>query len=433
MSSTSVSTQSAARPPWRMTYAHARAFLLSGLGVLVAVLFRRPDLVVLVFPLILVTGWGLRARPAEAPTARLRQSHTMMREGETAYLRVDVTPIAGQDFSAVSAATSVYVEAPGGANSRVIATPQPGVTLTSSVSLRATRWGRRRLGPVVFGGTSAWGAFRFGPQPVDALGVTVVPQPAAFDSSAPAPSPRGLVGGHRSNRPGDGSEFAGIRQFQWGDRLKRIHWSRSLRSGSLHVTTTHADQDTHVAVVLDAHYDLGRSEGIDGRPSSLDLSVRAAAAVSEHFLAHGDRVSLRVLSHRAPMTVPAGTGSRQGVRILDTLARVVPGPPLDSRLPALRLRPGALVVVVSAMVSPDAATSAATLAGAGFSVVMIDTLHNHVQPADDEPLALVAWRIRMIERDHEIAAVIRRGVPVVPWVGPGSVDGVLRQLGRHRR
>ncbi len=401
--------------------------------MLVAVLFRRPDLVVLVFPLILVTGWGLRARPVEVPTARLRQSHTMMREGETAYLGVDVTPVAGQDFSAASAATSVYVEAPRGANSRVIATPQPGVTLTSSVSLRATRWGRRRLGPVVFGGTSAWGAFRFGPQPVDALGVTVVPQPAAFDSSAPAPSPRGLVGGHRSNRPRDGSEFAGIRQFQWGDRLKRIHWSRSLRSGSLHVTTTHADQDTHVAVVLDAHYDLGRSEGIDGRPSSLDLSVRAAAAVSEHFLAHGDRVSLRVLSHRAPMTVPAGTGSRHGVRILDTLARVVPGPPLDSRLPALRLRPGALVVMVSAMVSPDAATSAATLAGAGFSVVMIDTLHHDVQPADDEPLALVAWRIRMIERDHEIATVIRRGVPVVPWVGPGSVDGVLRQLGRHRR
>jgi len=428
-----VSARSVARSPWKMTYAHARAFLLSGLGVLVAVLVRRPDLIVLVFPLILVTGWGLVTRPSGAPTAALRQSHTMMREGETAYLRVDVTPVAGQDFSAASAATSVYVEAHRGANASVVATPKPGVRLTSSVVLRATRWGRRRLGPVVFGGTSAWGAFRFGPQAIDALEITVVPQPAAFDSSASAPSPRGLVGGHRSTRPGDGSEFAGIRAFAWGDRLKRIHWSRSLRSGSLHVATTYADQDTHVAVVLDAHYDLGRSEGLDGRPSSLDLSVRAATAVSEHFLAHGDRVSLRVLSHRAPMTVPPGTGSRHGVRIVDTLARVVPGPPLDSRLPPLRLRPGALVVVVSAMVSPDAATSAATLAGAGFSVVMVDTLHDQVQPADDEALALVAWRIRMIERDHEIAAVIRRGVPVVPWVGPGSVDGVLRQLRRHRR
>lgn len=426
-------TLSTARPPWRMTHAHGRAFFLGSVGMLLAVLIRRPDLIVLVFPLALVAGWGLLARPSEAPTAALRQSHTMMREGETAYLLIDVTTVARQDFSAASAATSVYVEAPGGANARVLATPKPEVTVTSSVSLRATRWGLRNLGPVVFAGVSAWGAFRSGPEPIDALAVTVVPQPATFDSSAPAPSPRGLVGGHRSTRPGDGSEFAGIRAFQWGDKLKRIHWSRSLRSDRLHVTTTHSDQDTHVAVILDAHYDLGRSEGIDGRPSSLDLSVRAAAAVSEHFLSSGDRVSLRVLSHRAPMTVPVGTGARHGVRILDTLARVVPGPPLDSRLPPLRLRPGALVVVVSAMVSPDAATSAATLAGAGFSVVMIDTLSETVQPADDEALALIAWRIRMIEREHEIAAIIRRGVPVVPWVGPGSIDGVLRQLGRHRR
>ncbi|MGC1209446.1 MAG: DUF58 domain-containing protein [Ornithinimicrobium sp.] len=416
-----------------MTHAHARAFLVGGFGLVAAVLLRRPDLIVLVVPFAVVAGWGLLTRPRDVPQARLRQSHLMIREGDTAYLAMEVTPVSGQDLTAGSVATSVYVEAPGGRNARVTATPQAGATLIASVPLRATRWGRRRLGPVVIGGSSSWGAFRYGPVPLEALAVTVVPQPAVFDSSGPAPSPRGLIGRHRSTRPGEGSEFATIRPFQWGDRLKRIHWARSLRSGELHVATTYADQDTHVAVVLDAHYDLGRSEGVDGRPSSLDQSVRAAAAVSEHFLHHGDRVSLRVLSHRAPMSVPPGAGRRHGVRILDTLARVVPGPPMNSRAPTLGLRPGALVVVVSAMVSPDAATSAARLAGAGFSVVMIDTLQDRVQPEDDEKLALLAWRLRMIEREHEIAQIIRRGVPVVPWVGPGSLDGVLRQMGRQRR
>ncbi len=418
-----------------MTHAHVRAYLLAGLGLVAALVLRRGDLVVLLTPLAVVAAWGVLTRPRDIPTGRLHRSHTMIREGEVAHVGVEVIPVTHQDFSAASVATSLYVEAPQGLNGRVMMTPTPGEAQWASVRLRATRWGRRRLGPAVLGGTSPWGAFRYGPVPVAALPLAVVPEPTIFDSSAPAPTPRGLIGRHRSMRPGDGSEFASIRPFQWGDRLKRIHWSRSLRSGVLHVSTTYADQDTHLAVVLDAHYELGRSEGVDGRPSSLDQSVRAAAAVCEHFLPHGDRVSLRVLSHRSAMTVPAGTGQRHGVRIQDTLSRVVPGPPMDSTPPMLRLglRPGALVVFVSSMVSPDATAAAASLKEAGYSVIMIDTLEDRVQPETDEELGHLAWRIRMLERSQEIAAIMRRGVAVVPWVGPGSLDVVLRQLGRHRR
>ena len=39
----------------------------------------------------------------------------------------------------------------------------------------------------------------------------------------------------------------------------------------------------------------------------------------------------------------------------------------------------------------------------------------------------------MLERDREIRAVQAQGVPVVPWLGPGSLDVVLRQLGRRGR
>ncbi|MGB5953551.1 MAG: DUF58 domain-containing protein, partial [Ornithinimicrobium sp.] len=423
------------QPRWAMTHAHPRVLLLSALCVLGALMLRRPDLVVLAAPMAVVAAWGAATRPSGTPQARLLQSHAMVAEGQTLHVGIEVRGVRGQDHAAGSLATSTYVTASGKQNARVIRTPVTGATAASSVALRPTRWGRHRLGPAVVGGSSAWGAYRWGPEPIAALPITVVPAPVAFDTSAAAPSPRGLVGRHRSARIGDGAEFAGIRPFQWGDRLKRIHWSRSLRSAELHVTTTHADQDTHVAIVLDAHYDLGRSEGIDGRPSSLDQSVRATAAVAEHFLAHGDRVSLRVLSHRAPMTVPPGSGSRHGVRIKDTLSKVVPGAPMDRTASTLRLglRPGALVVVVSAMVSPDATTSAAMLAASGFSVCMIDTLDDDVQPADDEAVALLAWRLRMLERDDEITAIVHRGVPVVPWVGLGSLDLALWQLGRRVR
>ncbi|MGB3187627.1 MAG: DUF58 domain-containing protein [Ornithinimicrobium sp.] len=420
---------------WAMTHAHLRVVGLAAVCALAALLLRRPDLVVIATPLAMVAAWGALTRPTTAPEARLLQSRTIAAEGETVYVGIEVHGVPGQDHAAGALATSTYVEASGKRNARVLATPDAGTPVRGSVSLRPTRWGRRRLGPAVVGGSSSWGAFRWGPEPIAAMGVVVVPAPQAFDTSTAAPSPRGLVGRHRSARVGEGTEFAGIRPFQWGDRLKRIHWARSLRSAELHVTTTHADQDTHVAIVLDAHYDLGRSEGVDGRPSSLDQSVRATAAVAEHFLGHGDRVSLRVLSHRAPMTVPPGSGSRHGVRIKDTLSRVVPGAPIDSTSSTLRLglRPGALVIMVSAMVSPDATTSAALLAAAGFSVVMIDTLDDEVQARDEDSVALLAWRLRMLERGLEITAITRKGVPVVPWVGPGSLDMALRQLGRRRR
>ena len=93
------------------------------------------------------------------------------------------------------------------------------------------------------------------------------------------PRPAGLVGLHRANRQGGGSEPAEVRPFRPGDRLRRINWRVSSRTGTLHVTSTWSDRDTHVLLLLDTEADIGRSDGVDGRASSLDIAVRAAAAV----------------------------------------------------------------------------------------------------------------------------------------------------------
>ena len=151
----------------------------------------------------------------------------------------------------------------------------------------------------------------------------------------------------------------------------------------------------------------------------------------------GDRVSLRVLSARTPLTVPVGTGKRHGVRILDTLSRVVPAvdDETDPRHVHLGVGDGTLVVMISALVSPDALTQAAMLAARGLSVVVVDALvevgDDVIPRADRDALARTAWRIRLLERDREIRAIRAQGVAVVPWLGPGSLDVVLRELA-HR-
>ena len=47
--------------------------------------------------------------------------------------------------------------------------------------------------------------------------------------------------------------------------------------------------------------------------------------------------------------------------------------------------------------------------------------------------ASVAWRMRLLERQMQLTELTRRGVPVVPWRGPGTLDEVLRRLARRSR
>ena len=123
--------------------------------------------------------------------------------------------------------------------------------------------------------------------PADAL--RVLPHTSPFDSRSETPRPVGLVGVNRSPRLGAGVEFADIRPFRPGDRLRRISWRVSVRSRELHVTTSPAEQDSGVLLVVDALGDHGHSGGLDGEASSLDQSVRAAAAVADHHVRAGAR------------------------------------------------------------------------------------------------------------------------------------------------
>ena len=165
------------------------------------------------------------------------------------------------------------------------------------VEVSPRRWGRRAIGGERVALTSAWAGWRWVPVDLPEHGLSVLPQSRRRTTAAPrCRRPTGLVGRHRSRRIGSGTEFEGIRPFATGDRLKRITWPVSLRTGELHVITTRAEQDAGVWLVVDGLRDIGVSGGIDGAASSLDLTVRAAAALAEHHIRTGDRVGLLVVA-----------------------------------------------------------------------------------------------------------------------------------------
>ncbi|MGH3448498.1 MAG: DUF58 domain-containing protein, partial [Nocardioidaceae bacterium] len=380
----------------------------------------------------IIAVWATLTRPHGEPEVTYPAAFPVVREGETLRWHAEVAPPQGLQQTALMFERSPYLtlDPTSGVVQSSVRTGEGGTAL--GVALRSTRWGTRPAGRALVAATSSWAGFQWGPVELDPAPLTTLPLPAVFDAGAPAPHPVGLVGLNRSARPGDGSEFASIRPFQHGDRLRRIHWPVSLRAGELHVSSTWADQDTQVMLVVDALNDLGESAGIDGVASSLDVTVRAAGAMAEHFLRHGDRVGLRVLGPSAHLRVSPAAGQNHLRRVLHRLAAVTPGTRVPGVAETLQLGIGAgtMVVLLSACISSVTLQQAVVLARRGLTVIVVDTLPAGMA-GQDEPWAALAWRIRRLERAMEMRQVTQAGVPIVQWAGPGSLDQVLRDLARR--
>ncbi|MEP1124314.1 MAG: DUF58 domain-containing protein [Ilumatobacter sp.] len=416
--------------PWQAGPAHLRAVVVGVVAVAGALLFRSPTLLVLATPFAIVAVWSTATRPARDPSLVGRVGPPTVREGEATTWTGQLTDAGGVDHVVGVAPLRNWLEPR--PRSGVAVRDVSTVIASVAIPMRSIRWGRHDLGPIRVACVSTWGAFRWTARDVGHRVVTL-PLPAVFDAAPSSHHSNGLVGLTRSARPGDGTEFAGLRPFQSGDRLRRINWRRSLRSGELHVTATYADQDTHVALFVDAQADFGDSGGIDGAASSIDTSVRAAGAIAEHFLLRGDRVSLRVFGSRVPASVAPASGRAHLRRILDALASIEPPTyrPLQRGAPrGDMVRGDALAIMLSPLVSSTALDWAISLASHGLTVAVIDTLPGDVHVSDD-PSTGLAWRIRLLERRVEMRAVQRVGIPVLGWDGPGSLDPFLREVARR--
>jgi uncharacterized protein (DUF58 family) len=419
------------RSRWRPTSALARSLTVGGVGVGLALTLGRPGLVVIVAPLLVLSALGLLHKPQREPRVHASLGHVQLHEGQGTRARLEVS-----DEDDAEVVTRVMGQVP-----YVALHPAEGAVSYRPASERAIelsprRWGSRLLGAEKVALMSPWAGYRWGPVSIPPREMSVLPTLTHVRSLAEAPQPIGLIGAHRSRRDGDGTEFSSIRAFHSGDRLRRINWRVSLRQGTLHVESTRAEEDTAVLLIVDAMADYGISEGIGGRESALDVTVRAAAAVAEQYLQGGDRVSLRVLS---PVGEYAGygTGTAHLRRILALLARVRPGLPRDVAIGQIDFRAaaGSVVVVLSPMLSESLASATVRLVRRGLPVIVVDPLPPGTTPVvwpDSDPrVAELAWRMRLIDRSDLLTALASAGCPVVPWNGPRTVEEVLRRLARR--
>jgi len=418
-----------------VTGAWVRATSVAAIVTLVAVALGRPDLLVLAAPFALLCALGAVHAPRNPVTAQVRLADHWLHEGQSTTLRI-LPGRAGEleQVTATLAVPAFVVRQP--AKGSVSVTPRDGRDPALEFLVSPRRWGVRSTGTSMIAATSHWGGYRWGPQRLPEATVVALPEARAFNSGE-TPHPVGLIGQNRSRRGGDGSEFFAIRPFQPGDRLRRVNWRTTLRTGEVHAVGTTAQEDSSVLLLLDATSDVGASGGLDGEVNALDVGVRAASALAAHHIQVGDRVALRVLG-RTNQTLGPGSGVRHQRRLQELLAQVQPGWPdlLGARHLRFRAGAGTVVVVLSPMLTPEVTTVMVTLARRGLTVVVVDTLTPEIFPEparNPRTAARLAWRIRLVERQMQITEVTRRGIPVVPWHGPGTLDEVLRRLARRSR
>ncbi|MFG1712208.1 DUF58 domain-containing protein [Micromonospora sp. NPDC049203] len=434
---------------WAPTWALGRAVLLTGVLLVVAVLLGRIDLVVLATPFALGTAYALRRRPAGLPELELGVADTHLVEGAPMAATVAVAnpDLIGYDLAVVRTrmsrwlrveqvgfgGTGLDVSRSGGADRPFVTSVPRGSAVDLELTGTALRWGRHPIGPAGVRVAAADGLLVSRAVITEPIRARVYPRTEPFDAVEAMPRAAGLVGAHRSRRPGEGGELAGVRVFAPGDRLRRIDWRVSLRARQLHVASTLSDRDAEVVVLLDVLAEAGRSGGVNGTASVLDTTVRAAAAIAEHYLHRGDRVSMLEYGPSARRLRPA-TGRRQYLTVLEWLLDVQadssPHEPYDQVFGPQVLSSDALVVVLTPLLDERSAQMLARLARGGRFVVAVDTLPAELPVPKERGWAEVAYRLWRLDRDTMIGQLREHGVPVVRWAGSGSLDEVLRDVAR---
>ena len=403
---------------WRLSR-HARRLLTLALaGIFIATLARRPEFAGAAAPafLLLAAGRGIRP-PAISVSVRASTSRTFEGETVTLFLSAADTGAGPGDGSGSGAEYTVrWTVHPGRGLDPVGAAAADG--WRAQLLLRPERWGRRRLGTLEVVLRDRWrlteGHARLGLPRLDCY-----PHPAEQRTRVVLSRLPNRLGEHPARSWGEGTEFAGVREYVPGDRQRSINWPASTRRGRLQVNMFAAERSQDVVLLADATSDVGEPGS-----SALDLALRGAAAAARAYLDARDRVGLITYQWGGVNWRGPGLGKRQFYKIIDVMlasdAGWVQGMSFR-RLPRAALPPGAFVIVFSPLLDQRFVETLRDMRERGFTIFVIDVL-NAEPPARPGITDRLARRIWKMEQEAIRFSLRELGIPVVGWDGSQPLD-----------
>jgi uncharacterized protein (DUF58 family) len=303
---------------------------------------------------------------------------------------------------------------------------------TLVLGLRCARWGVYTLGESAVRAHDLFGLYTWEGRRAEHLRLKVFPRPELLREPLEPLETQATTGNHVARLAGDGIEFADLREWVPGDRVRSINWRASARRGELWVNRKHPERNADVVLFLDtfteaAHYGAG---------GTLDYGVRTAASLATQYLEHRDRVGLVSFGGILNWLVPA-SGVVQRYRIVDAL--------LDTEIvlnyawkdveiiPRGTLPPKALVLALSPLLDERAVATLLDLRARGFDLAVVELSpvpYDHPAPGRADG---VAYRLWLLRREVLRSRYRRLGVPIVEWREGTPAAAVMEEVRAWRR
>jgi uncharacterized protein (DUF58 family) len=403
---------------------------LAAIGVLAALALRRPELAALAAPFAGVLALGLvTTRPPELGVwLTVPRERTI--EGDELDATIELNAGAAVERLEVLLALPDGLETAEGENPvsvRLGFDEERAIELT----LRCERWGNYQLGEIYLRSRDRLGLFVWEGRVLRPHRLRVYPSPERLQRMLEPLETQAFAGNEVARVKGEGLEFADIRLFVPGDRLRSINWRASARRGELVVNERHPERNTDVIVFLDSFAEARTLE-----ESTLDRAVRAAATFAAMALDRRDRVGLVTFGGVLRWLMP-GSGLQQRYRlveaVLETEVEFSYAWKDVNVIPARVLPPKALVVAVTPLLDPRSVGALLDLRARGYDLALVEVSPVPFVEAGESETDELAYRLWLLRREELRSRFERLGVAVARWDDEAPLAAAVEGVRAFRR
>jgi len=400
---------------------------LAAAGLVAGLALGRVEPVALAAPFLLALVAGMAAREPEiAVRASLDRDRVI--EGDEVTATVDVSSARGIERLELFVPLPSELNAEGGPTRAIRL--RAAEERTVELKLGCERWGVFPVGRVLFRardtlGLRSWEGTAGEPRPL-----RVFPREETLRTLVAPLETQVFAGNQVSRTRGEGIEFADLREWQPGDRLRRVNWRATALRRSLWVNEQNPERNTDVVLFLDTFAEV-QAEG----RSTNDRAVRAAATLARIYLQRKDRVGLVGFGGFLSWLVPA-SGTRQLYAIVEALltSQVVHSFALRGVdvLPPRTLPPKALVLAITPLLDNRTARALLDLRARGYDLIVVEVSPLELvapPPGSSLELAHRLWRLSRGALRWRYEQV---GVPVVTWREDVPLAAPLEEVNAFR-
>jgi uncharacterized protein (DUF58 family) len=403
---------------------------VAGAGVVSGLATGRPELAVLAAPFLLLVAVGLGLVAAPRVAIELEPRRDRLVEGEQTSLAAVVRNDgdSGLELELALLRTARLAVEPAEA---IMLRLGPGQQTSVEFRVTPLRWGAHAVGPLTVRtrdplGVTLWRG-RLGPR----LAVRAFPREQRLRQLVAPLRTQPFLGSHVARTRGEGIEFADIRPFTSGDRVRQVNWRATARRDTLYVTERHPEHASDVVLLLDTF-----AEARDAASGTLDAAVRAAAWLARAHLARRDRVALVDFGGTLHWLEPA-FGTLQLYRIVDALlaseiAFSYAWRAVES-IPRRVLPPAALILAITPLLDERSIRLVTDLRRRGADVTVVEVSPLAHTPPGATVADALAYRLWRLQREALRARLQALGVGVAVWGEDGMLGPALEGVNAFRR